>query len=151
MSAPPGMSLYRLQRLDEYRNWRVGIARIVVNALALALTVLLVPGITIEGEPSVSYLVLALVFGALNALVKPVLQFVAFPLIFVTYGLVIVAVNTAMLWLLGAVSALVDIDGVGALIVGGVVLAAWSLLLENLFGAVAPIVDRTGAGEEHAS
>lgn len=145
------MSLYRLQRLGEYRDWRVAVTRIAVNALALALTVLLVPGIKIPGEAALSYLALALIFGALNALVKPGLQFLTFPLLFATYGMVIVAVNTAMLWLLGAVSNLVEIDSLWALIAGGVVLAAWSLVLENLFGVVPPIADRAETGEERTT
>lgn len=42
---------------------------------------------------------MALIFGLLNALVRPVLKFLTCPLIIITLGLFILVINARMLWL----------------------------------------------------
>lgn len=44
-------------------------------------------------------LVVAVVLGILNALLKPILSFVSFPLIILTFGLFSVVINAAIFWL----------------------------------------------------
>ena len=148
MTDTPGLAVFRSARLHEYLNWRIALVRIAVNALALALTVLVLPGIDVEGEPAVTFLVLSLIFGVLNALVRPILQFLLLPFLFITYGLSVIVVNTLMFWLLDVfASGLISIDGVGWLILGGATVAFFSFLLENVFGLVPPIVERRRRAE----
>ncbi|MFC0358213.1 MULTISPECIES: phage holin family protein [Kytococcus] len=78
----------------------------VVNGAALWVAALLVPGIAL-GDPSdplgsrlVTVLLVALVFGVINALVKPVVKFFSFPFIVLTLGLFTFVVNALMLQLL---------------------------------------------------
>lgn len=78
----------------------------VVNGAALWVAALLVPGIAL-GDPSdplgsrlVTVLLVALVFGVINAVVKPVVKFFSFPFIVLTLGLFTFVVNALMLQLL---------------------------------------------------
>ena len=72
--------------------------RILVNALALAITAAVTPKIYFVDKSVWSWLLMALMLGVLNALLKPLLQFLTLQFIFVTYGLVIVLVNALILF-----------------------------------------------------
>jgi putative membrane protein len=74
------------------------ILRWVINAIALYLAVLLLPGIDL-GSDLVSILWLALIFGLINALFRPLLQFLTCPLIILTLGLFTLVINTFLFWL----------------------------------------------------
>ena len=74
------------------------ILRWVINAIALYLAVLLLPGIDLRSG-LVSILWLALIFGLVNALFRPLLQFLTCPLIILTLGLFTLVINTFLFWL----------------------------------------------------
>lgn len=94
------------------------LVRLVVNSIALALAVWIVPGLTMvpyaEGEPVVvggpslelilSYLFIALVFGLINGIVGNAIRIVAFPLYVITLGLIALIVNGLLLLLVNLVS-----------------------------------------------
>ena len=69
-----------------------------VNAIALAITAIVVPKINFVDRSIWNWLLMALMLGVLNALLKPILQFLTLQFIFATYGLVIVLVNTLILF-----------------------------------------------------
>lgn len=66
-----------------------------INALALYLAVTLLPGIELLSSPG-SIIGLALIFGLINALIRPVLKFLTCALILLTLGLFTLVINTAM-------------------------------------------------------
>lgn len=72
--------------------------RWVINAIALYLAVLLLPGIDLESG-LVSIVWLALIFGLINALFRPLLKFLTCPLIILTLGLFTLVINTFLFWL----------------------------------------------------
>ena len=75
------------------------VLRFLVNALALAVTAAIVPHIYFVGPNRVIWwLLAAVVFGLLNTWVKPLCQLLVMPLIFASYGLVLILVNTFMLY-----------------------------------------------------
>lgn len=74
------------------------ILRLVINAVGLYLAVLILPGIDLRGN-LVSILWLALIFGLVNALVRPLLSFLTCGLIVLTLGLFTLVINTFMFWL----------------------------------------------------
>ena len=78
--------------------------RLLINAAALWAAVMLVRGITFSGS-WVSLLLVALVFGIVNAIVRPLLKLLTCPLVFLTLGLFILVINALMLWLTSAFSA----------------------------------------------
>lgn len=94
------------------------LVRLVVNSLALAIAVWIVPGLTMvpyaEGEPIavggpslellLSYLFIALVFGLINGIVGNAIRIVAFPLYVITLGLIALVVNGVLLLLVNLVS-----------------------------------------------
>jgi putative membrane protein len=74
------------------------ILRLVINAIGLYLAVLILPGIDLRGN-LVSILWLALIFGLVNALVRPLLSFLTCGLIVLTLGLFTLVINTFLFWL----------------------------------------------------
>lgn len=79
------------------------IARLLINAAALWLATQLIDGISFDGDWRLLFVV-AIVFGLLNAIVRPVLKLLTFPFIIVTLGLFIFVLNAFMLWLTSAIS-----------------------------------------------
>jgi putative membrane protein len=72
----------------------------IINAVALAAAAYLVPGIAIVGEPAwVAVAIMALIFGLVNALIRPLLKLLTCPLIILTLGLFTLVINGLMLWL----------------------------------------------------
>jgi putative membrane protein len=74
------------------------ILRWAINAIALYLAVLILPGIDLKSG-LVSIIWLALIFGVINALFGPLLKFLTCPLILLTLGLFTLVINTVMFWL----------------------------------------------------
>jgi putative membrane protein len=74
------------------------ILRLLINAIALYLAVLIVPGIDLRSN-MVSLIWLALIFGIVNALFRPLLKFLTCPLIILTLGLFTLVINTFLFWL----------------------------------------------------
>ncbi len=82
--------------------------RLIINAVALGVAAALVPGINFAGGESVSILnilVVALIFGLVNAVIKPILALATCPFYILTLGLFTFIMNALMLmltsWLAG--------------------------------------------------
>ncbi|MEL4503408.1 phage holin family protein [Luteococcus sp. H138] len=79
------------------------LTRLLANAAALALATFLVPGIVMQGgslpQRALVIVVVAVIFGVLNTLVKPILKLLSFPLVILTLGLFLWVVNAGMLML----------------------------------------------------
>lgn len=106
--------------------------RLLINAAALWVAIRIVPGIDFQGH-WLSLLVVALVFGVLNASVRPMLKLLTFPLLILTLGLFTFVINALMLWLTGWVSGLLNlgfhVGGFWPAFLGGLVVSIVSLLL----------------------
>lgn len=132
----------RVSMLRQF-NWRIVLVRILLNALVLAFTALVVPNIFFVDRSLSNLLLMALALGILNALVKPILQFLTFSFIFVTYGFVVVLINAVMLWLLALLfPARFEVNGILWALVGGAVMGILSSFLESLLGITRPIVPK---------
>lgn len=88
--------------------------RLLINAAALWVATRLVSGITYTGD-GVSLLGVALVFGVLNVLIKPLLFLVSLPFVILTLGLFTLVLNAIMLMLTAAAS---DALGLGFAVAG---------------------------------
>jgi putative membrane protein len=78
--------------------------RVGFTGLALWIVTLIVPGMSFVGGQTTAQrigiiLVVALVFGLVNAFVKPIVQVLSIPLYILTLGLFHVVVNALMLWI----------------------------------------------------
>ena len=123
-------------------NWKLIVLRISVAAIAIALTVLIVPGIRVPEYVFGTFLILGAAFGLLNAFVKPLIQVITLPLLFVTYGLVVIVINAVMLWLLSWLFLdVLVIDSLWSALFGGLILGLLGMLMENLLGLTQPIID----------
>jgi putative membrane protein len=112
--------------------------RLLINAVALYAAVSLVPGILpLPGTTWVSYLGLALIFGLLNALVRPLLKFLTCPLIILTLGLFTLVINTLLFWLTGLIGLNFGIgftvDGFWPAFLGGLIVSIVSVILTAFF------------------
>ena len=121
-------------------HWKMVLVRILINAIALVVIALVIPRIRFVDPSLLSILFMAVMLGVLNALVKPFLQFLLLQFIFASYGLVIVLVNTLLLYILAwlfprffAVENLLWAFAAGALI------GLLGTFLENLLGLNPPI------------
>jgi putative membrane protein len=79
------------------------IIRLLVNAAALWVATRIVPGVTFDGGV-VPFLAVALLFGVINATLRPLAKILTFPLILLTLGIFALVVNGLMLWLLSSLS-----------------------------------------------
>ncbi len=77
---------------------------ILVTAAALWVTTAVVPGIRIESSVG-AFLIVAIVFGLINAFVRPVIRLLSLPVTIITLGLFTFVINALMLlltaWLAG--------------------------------------------------
>ena len=108
------------------------ILRMVINGLALYAAISLVSGIVVQDPNPITYIRLALIFGILNALVKPILKFVTCPVIFLTLGLFTLVINTGMFYLTGWIGSKF---GVGFTIQG-----FWSAFLGAIIVSVISVI-----------
>lgn len=102
--------------------------QIVLNGVAVVIAAYFVPGIVYNG--GLLYLLLVgLVFGLINLIVKPIVSFFSFPLIVVTLGLFYLVINGLMLYLAAALLEGLEVQGCGAAIWGGLVIAIFNWLV----------------------
>ncbi len=116
------------------------ITRLVVNAIALWIATVIVSGVEIEQastqEQVVTLLVVAAIFAAVNIVVRPVVKLLSLPLYVLTLGLFTFVVNALMLlltsWLAGLFNVPFHVDGFWSAVLGGLVVAIVSWLLNLL-------------------
>jgi putative membrane protein len=106
-----------------------------INALALWVAVLVVPGIDFEGNWT-GLLWLALIIGLLNALVRPLLKLLTFPLIILTLGLFTIVINTVVLMLTSSIGQAfnlgLSVDGFWPALLGSLVISIVSTILSAI-------------------
>ncbi len=108
------------------------LVRLLVNAAALWVATRLVPGVTYSGA-LLPFLGVALVFGIVNAFIRPVAKLLTLPLIIVTLGLFALIVNGLMLWLTSSLSEALGlgfhVSGFWAAVFGSLVVSLVSTML----------------------
>ncbi|KAB1645168.1 phage holin family protein [Gulosibacter chungangensis] len=120
------------------------LATIVLNAIALWLTTLILgAGITVTAYEEtnlaliVTYLLLALVWGLVNAIIGKVVRFVSFPLYCLTLGLFALVVNGFLFWLVAWLSEQagfgIAVDNFWWAIGGALLMGIFSAILNGIF------------------
>jgi putative membrane protein len=115
-----------------------------INAVALAAAAYVVPlfipgGITIVGEPAwLTVAITALIFGLINALLRPIVKLLTCPLIILTLGLFTLIINGLMLWLSSWIA---EQFGVGFQ-VAGFWPAFWGALVISIVSLVLSLIFR---------
>jgi putative membrane protein len=103
---------------------------LLLTAALLLVVARVVRGVEVKGFGSA--LIGALVLGVVNALVRPILVLLTFPLTIVTLGLFLLVINALMLWVVAAVVRGMRVQGFGAAFVGSLLLTVLNLLIELL-------------------
>ncbi|GHF04375.1 phage holin family protein [Streptomyces sp. SID2999] len=115
------------------------LVKTIANAGALAVAVWLLDKITLTGDSTGkkvgTLIVVALVFGLVNLLVKPVVKVLTFPLFILTLGLITLIVNALMLlltsWVCGQLDLSFHVEGFWTAVLGGLIISivSWALNL----------------------
>jgi len=107
------------------------LAQVLLNGVGVVIAAKLVPGVSYSG--GLLYLLLVgLVIGLINLLVRPLATFLSLPFIVLTLGLFYLVVNGALFYLAGALLDGLTIDGCLPAILGGLVLALFNWLVRGL-------------------
>ncbi|PJF25303.1 MAG: hypothetical protein CUN53_13475 [Phototrophicales bacterium] len=125
--------------------------RFFINAAAIGVIVSgILPGIRITGNTLPTLVVVALIFGLINTLVKPIVQLLTCPIILFSLGLFLFIINGVLLYLTAFISGLISqnvgvggtlqIDNLLWAILGSIIVTAVSLVLERLMGVNEPRV-----------
>jgi putative membrane protein len=114
--------------------------RLIVNAVALAVAAWLLNGITISGSGTgsriVTLVVVAAIFGLVNAVVRPLAKLLSLPFIILTLGLLIFVINALMLlltsWISSGLNVRFHVEGFGTALVGALIITVVSWLMNVL-------------------
>jgi putative membrane protein len=111
------------------------LAHLAITAALLLIVARIVPGIRVAGWGSA--FIGALVLGLVNAIIRPIMVVLTFPLTVLTLGLFLLIVNALMLWLMAALAPGIRLRGFGSALLA-------SLLLSLLNLAVAALIKPDG-------
>lgn len=114
------------------------LVRLVINALAIAATAWLLPGITVGGNAMLTIILVALIFGIVNAIIKPIFSFVTCGLYVITLGLFTFIANALMLWFTEDIAKWFglqfSIDSFWTAIIGALIISVVSFILSLILG-----------------
>jgi putative membrane protein len=113
---------------------------VVVNALALAAATLIMGDIRLTGDTvtdqALTLLLVAVVFGVVNAIIRPIVTLLSLPFIVLTLGLLIFVINALMLLLTSWLSQLFglgfEVDGFWTAVGGAIIITIATWVLELL-------------------
>jgi putative membrane protein len=109
------------------------ILRWLIVAISLYVTVLIVPGIRVEGDAWLAYTIMALILAMVNALIRPILKFLSCGLIIITLGLFVFVINALTFYLSSYIA-------VNWLNVGFYVDSIWDALLGSFIVSVVTLI-----------
>ena len=122
-------------------NWRVVIVRFAVDVVMIALVLGLMPGIRTEFELSfLSIALMAVIYGLLNAFVRPAFDLLLSPFVVQTYGLAVVIVDVAIFGLLLLFTGGIEVKSILTVIIGGILLGVLQVTAAGFLGLTPPVV-----------
>ncbi|GAA3042349.1 phage holin family protein [Kitasatospora albolonga] len=129
----------RPARLGTMKNF---VIKTLINAAAIWVAAWIVSGITLSGDDwqskTVTVILVALVFGVVNFLIKPLVKLFSLPLFILTLGLITFVINALMLWLTSWASDKLSldfhVDGFWAALLGSLIISLVSWGLNLAFG-----------------
>ena len=120
------------------------VLRVIINGIAIWFATLLLSGLEIVGGADTPQKVgiialIALVFGIINAIVKPFVVLISLPIYILTLGLFTLVVNALMLMLTAWITEQTDwglrVDSFGTAVIGALIISVVSFVLSVLTGA----------------
>lgn len=116
------------------------VLRFIINAIAFYLIARYVPGFHIASFTAA--LIAALIFGIVNAIVRPILFLITLPLTIVTLGLFVIIINALMFWLTVAWAPGFTVDGFGPVLIGAIIMMIVGFLTSHLLAERRTAVQR---------
>jgi putative membrane protein len=104
--------------------------KIIVGAFALWVADYFLSGFAVSGGLK-GYLIAGLALGLLTMVVRPILKFVAAPLIMLTLGLFTLVINALLLWIAAYLTGLVTIAGLVPLLLATLIITAVHIILDR--------------------
>lgn len=116
--------------------------RIIVSAAALGVAAWVVPGIVVAGHGNVAkaetLLAVAVIFGVINTVLKPIIKTAGCAFYVLTLGLAALVVNGLLLWLASYVADRLNlpfhVTGFGAAVAGALIVGVVSWVLHLVLG-----------------
>lgn len=116
---------------------------VLVNALALAVATWLLDGISLTADSTenrvITLVLVALIFGVINAVLGPVIKLLSLPFIILTLGLLLLAINALLLLMTSAISEQLGlgfhVDGFWTAAFGAIVVTVSTWVLEAVLPA----------------
>lgn len=112
------------------------IVDILISAAAIGLTALALPGIHIQPFSWTTLLLLGVVVGVIDGLVRPLVSLLSLPITILTLGLFQLVINALMLYLASLIIPAFKIDNFLWALLGGIVLGIVHAILEAIFGRI---------------
>ena len=107
------------------------VIRLLINAVAIYAAAYFVNGVNLDGTWGQIAFV-AIIFGVVNAIIKPIVKLFSLPFILLTLGLFTLVVNALMLWLTSNVSGALSVAGFGPAFWGAIVISLVSWVLSSV-------------------
>ncbi|MCI5108713.1 MAG: phage holin family protein [Candidatus Pacebacteria bacterium] len=103
-----------------------GIARLIISALALIAVAYLLPGITVSSFYIA--VITAIILGAVNIFIRPIIFLLTLPINIVTFGLFSFIINGLLLWFVASFIDGFYIDGYISALLGAIILAFFGFI-----------------------
>ncbi len=107
--------------------------RLIINAIVFYLIATYVPGFHIASFTAA--LIAAVIFGLVNAIIRPIVLLLTLPVNVLTLGLFTIIVNALMFWLTAYISPGFSVDGFRYALEGAIIMMVVSLILSHIFNA----------------
>lgn len=104
--------------------------QLLINALGFFITARIVPGITIENWETLG--IVAVVWGVLSIVLKPILIILTLPVNFMTLGLFTFVINAGLIMLMTVIVPGFSVKGFGTALLAAVVLALLNVVLGKI-------------------
>jgi putative membrane protein len=114
---------------------RTFLIRVVINAITIAVVASLLPGIRVLNDSIGTLLIIGLVFGIINAILKPILLLISLPFVILSLGFFVLVINACMLSLTASLLPnRLQVDGFLPALIAGVCISIVTAILERVFG-----------------
>ena len=104
--------------------------RLLINALTFYLIAMYVPGFHVADFKAA--IIAAVIFGVVNALIRPVVLLISLPFTILTLGIFVLIVNAFMFWLTARISPGLRIDSFGAAFIGSLIMLVVGTITSHL-------------------
>jgi len=106
----------------------------IITTLAVLVAVYVLPGLHFTDNSLLTPFIVSLVLGILNAFIRPIMMFVALPLLVFTLGLFTLVINALLLYFVAWLLPVFAIDSFGSAFLGSLIISVVSVALNILTG-----------------